>query len=99
MENFGAGEVDFMVGTSFLTEGHHIPGANTLVMKHQPSRGDELQQFMGRVGREWKGFIHGLVLPASRGVFFANQQKMKRANQFIQSDFRRIIPRKDVIES
>jgi len=99
LENFGAGEVDFMVGTSFLTEGHHIPGANTLVMKHQPSRGDELQQFMGRVGREWKGFIHGLVLPASRGVFFANQQKMKRANQFIQSDFRRIIPRKDVIES
>lgn len=90
LNQFADGEIDFLVGTSFLTEGHHIPGANTLIMKHQPSRGDELQQFMGRVGREWKGYIHALVLPASRGAFFANLQKMGKAQNFIEKDFRRI---------
>jgi ERCC4-related helicase len=90
LNQFADGEIDFLVGTSFLTEGHHIPGANTLIMKHQPSRGDELQQFMGRVGREWKGYIHALVLPATRGAFFANLQKMGKAQDFIEKDFQRI---------
>lgn len=88
MEQFSDGEIDFMVGTSFLTEGHHIPGANTLIMKHQPARGDELQQFMGRVGREWKGYIHGLVLPTSEGTFYSNIRKMVKASRLLEHDFR-----------
>ncbi|RMD86017.1 MAG: hypothetical protein D6808_04150, partial [Candidatus Dadabacteria bacterium] len=84
---FAAGNFPAMASTTFIGEGHHIPGASTLIIKHQPHRASQLQQFRGRVGREGVGLIYNLLLPQGERAFMVNMRRLKEMQRLIDRTF------------